>query len=73
MRGLGYMAVSEMLKTMHENDLFDMLPDFSKVVHILSVTPVTYVVFCRRIIPCDAQIETYLRSTMGHQRVMTCK
>ena len=27
-RGLGYMTVSEMLQTMHENDLFDMFPAF---------------------------------------------
>ena len=34
-RGLGYITISEMLQTMHENDLFDMFPEFSKVVHIL--------------------------------------
>ena len=28
-RGLGYMTVSEMLETVHENDLFDMFPEFS--------------------------------------------
>ena len=28
-RGLGYMTVSEMLETMHENDLFDIFPKFS--------------------------------------------
>ena len=27
-RGLGYMTVSEILQTMHENDLFDMFPVF---------------------------------------------
>ena len=27
-RGLGYMTVSEMLETVHENDLFDMFPEF---------------------------------------------
>ena len=27
-RGLGYMTVTEMLETMHENDLFDMFPEF---------------------------------------------
>ena len=40
-RGLGYMTVSEMLQTMHENDLFDMFPEFSSVVHILAVIPAT--------------------------------
>ena len=38
-RGLGYMTVSEMLGTMHENNLFDTFPEFSKVVHILAVIP----------------------------------
>ena len=33
-RGLGYMTVSEMLETMHENNLFDIFPEFSKVVHL---------------------------------------
>ena len=27
-RGLGYIAVSEMLETVHENDLFEVFPDF---------------------------------------------
>ena len=40
-RGLGYMTVSEMLQTMHENDLFDMFPEFSSVVHILTVITAT--------------------------------
>ena len=40
-RRLGYITISEMLQTMHENDLFDMFPEFSKVVHILAVIPVT--------------------------------
>ena len=38
-RGLGYMNVSEMLETLHKNDLFDMFPEVSNVVHILSVIP----------------------------------
>ena len=41
MRGLGYRTVSEILKTMHENDLFDIFPEFSKVVHILAVITAT--------------------------------
>ena len=40
-RGLGYMTVPEMLETMHENDLFDIFPVFSNVVHILGVLPAT--------------------------------
>ena len=40
-RGLGYMTVPEMLETMQENDLFDMFPEFSKVVYILAVIPAT--------------------------------
>ena len=40
-RGLGYMTVSEMLGAMQENDLFDIFPEFSKVVHILAVIPAT--------------------------------
>ena len=40
-RGLGYVTVSEMLETMHENDLFDIFSEFSKVVHILAVIPAT--------------------------------
>ena len=40
-RGLSYMTVSEMLETMHENDLFDIFPEFSKMVHILVVIPAT--------------------------------
>ena len=41
-RGLGYMTVSEMLGTMHENDLFDMFTGFSNVVHIHAVIPTTW-------------------------------
>ena len=37
--GLGYMTVSEMLETMQGNDLFEMLPEFSNVAHILPVIP----------------------------------
>ena len=40
-RGLGYMTVSEMLETMHEIDLFNIFPEYSKVVHILAVIPAT--------------------------------
>ena len=62
------MTVSEMLQTMHENDLFDMFPEFSSVVHILAVIPAT---------SCSAErsfsglrkLKIYLRSTMEQQRV----
>ena len=40
-RELGYMTVSEMLETLQENDLFDIFPEFSKVVHIIEVISVT--------------------------------
>ena len=40
-RGLGYMTVSEMRETMHDNDLLNIFPEFSKVVHILAVIPAT--------------------------------
>ena len=40
-RELGYMTVSEMVETMQENDLFDIFPEFAKVVHILAVIPAT--------------------------------
>ena len=39
--GLDHITVPEMLETMHENDLFDMFPVFSNVVHILGVIPAT--------------------------------
>ena len=38
---LDHITVPEMLETMHENDLFDMFPVFSNVVHILGVIPAT--------------------------------
>ena len=65
---LGYMTVSEMLQTMHKNDLFDMFPKFSKVVHVLAVIPAT---------SCSAEqsfsglrrLKTSLRSSMAQQRV----
>ena len=67
-RGLGYMTVSEMLETMHENDLFDMLPEFSNVVHILAVIPATSCP-AERSFSTLRRLKTYLRSTMGQQRV----
>ena len=35
------MTVSEMLETVHENDLFDMFSEFSNVVHIIALIPAT--------------------------------
>ena len=39
MHRLGYMTVSEMLETMHENDGFNIFPEFSKMSHNLSLQP----------------------------------
>ena len=47
---------------MQENDLFDIFPEFSKVVHILAVIPAK-----SQFIQCVAR--QHLRSTMGQQRV----
>ena len=55
-RGLGYMTVSEILETMHENNLFDMFRVFSNVVHILGVIPAT-LCSAERSLQCVAQIE----------------
>ena len=60
-RGLGYMTVSEMLETMHENDLFNIFPEFSKVVHILAI---------RAIIQCVAPIENL---PPQHHGAKTCQ
>ena len=68
MRGLGYMTVSEMLETVHENDLFDMFPEFSNVVHILAVIPATSC-SAERSFSALRRLNTYLRSTMGQRRV----
>ena len=51
---------------MHENDLFDIFPDFSKVVHILAVIPATSCSADRAIIQCVAPIENS-RITTGQQ------
>ena len=67
-RGFGYMTVSEMLVRMHENDLFDMFPEFSTVVHILTVIPATSC-SAERSFSALRRLKTYLRSTMGQQRV----
>ena len=67
-RGLGFMTVSEILETMHENDLFDIFPEFSKVVHILAAIPATSC-SAKRSFTALRRLKTYLRSTMGQQRV----
>ena len=62
------MTVSEMLETMHENDQFDIFPEFSKVVHILAVIPATSC-SAERSFSTSRRLKTYLRSTMGQKRV----
>ena len=63
------MTVSEMLETMHENDLFVIFSEFSKVVHILAVIPATSC-SAERSFSALRQLKTYrLRSTMGQKRV----
>ena len=64
-RGLGYMTFPEMLETMHENDLFDMLPVFSNAAHILGTIPVT-LCSAERSFSVLHRLKTYLRSTMGN-------
>ena len=61
-------TVSEILQTMLENDVFDMLPESSKVVHILAVIPATSC-SAERSFSALRRLKTYLRSTMGQQRV----
>ena len=67
-RGLGYMTVSEILDTVYENDLFYMFPEFSNVAHILAVIPATSC-SAERSFSALRRLKTYLRSTMGQQRV----
>ena len=69
-RELGYMTVSEMLETiMQENDLFNIFREFSKVVHIIAVISVTSRCSAERSFSALRRMKTYLRSTMGQQRV----
>ena len=63
-RELSYMTVPEMLETMHENDLFDMFPVCSNVVHILGVIPAT-LRSAERSFSALRRLKTYLRTTMG--------
>ena len=69
-RGLGYMTVSEILETVYEDDLFDMFPEFSNVAHILAAIPATSCsATAERSFSALRRLKTYLRSTMGQQRV----
>ena len=67
---LSYMTVPEMLETMHENDLFDMFPVFSNVVHILGVIPAT-LRSAERLFNALRRLKTYLCSTMGNNVSVT--
>ena len=69
-RGLGYMTFPEMLETMHENDLFDMLPVFPNAVHILGVIPFT-LCSAERSFSVLHRLKTFLRSTMGNNVSVT--
>ena len=61
---------SEMLETMHEDDVFDMFPVFSNVVHILGVIPAT-LCSAKRSFSTLRRLKTYLRSTMGNNVSVT--
>ena len=54
---------------MQENDLFDIFPEFSKVVYILAVIPATSRCSAERSFSALRRLKTYLRSTMGQQCV----
>ena len=62
-----FITVSEMVEKMHENDLFNIFPEFSKVVHILAVIPATSC-SAGRSFSALRRLKTYPRSIMG-QRV----
>ena len=61
-------TAADVIETLHANRLFEMVPEFSKVVSILAVIPAT---------SCSAErsfsglrrLKTYLRSTMGQSRL----
>ena len=63
------MTFPEMLETMHENDLFDMLAVFPNAVHILGVIPATLCSADRTIFQCVAQIENVPPQHHGQQCV----
>ena len=64
------MTVSEMLETMHENDLFDMFSEFSYLVHIPAVMPATSRSVQRSFIALR-RLKTYLRSTWSNNVSVT--
>ena len=64
------MTVSEMLETMHENDLFDMFSEFSYLVHIPAVMPATSRSAQRSFIALR-RLKTYLRSTWSNNVSVT--
>ena len=59
-----------MLETMHENDLFDMLPVFSNAAHVLGTIPFT-LCSAERSFSVLHRLKTYLRSTMGNNVSVT--
>ena len=70
-RGLGYlMTFSEMLETMHENNLFDMFSEFSYLVHIPAVIPATSR-SAQRSFTALRRLKTYFRSTWGNNVSVT--
>ena len=70
-RRLGYMTVSEMLETMHKNDLFDKFPEFSKVVHILAVIPATSC-STERSFSALRQLKTYHHTLINIEKAYAC-
>ena len=60
------MIVSEMLETMHGNDLFNMFPEFPNVVHILPVIPAT-LCSAKRSFSALCRLKILLHSTMEQQ------
>ena len=73
-RGLGYMTVSEMMETMHEDDPFDMFPEFSKALHILAMIPATSC-SAERSFSTLRRLKTYLRTgpPQQHHGETTCQ
>ena len=57
-----------MLETVHENDLFDIFPEYYNVAHILAAIPATSC-SAERSFSALRRLKNYIRSTMGQQRV----
>ena len=64
------MTVPEILETMHKNDVFDIFPVFSNVIHILGVIPAT-LCSAERSFSALRRLKTYLLSTMGNNASVT--